>query len=107
MWGKSQRKIFLSACIVLTSLCLGAPAVHGQETLKVASPSPQPSETAPEVRALSELIYDLQAQVQTLNSQLNDLRTEQQRTSEEARELRRELDLVRVQTIPADKEAEL
>jgi len=45
--------------------------------------------------------------VQTLNSQLNDLRTEQQRTSEEARELRRELDLVRVQTIPADKEAEL
>jgi hypothetical protein len=107
MWGKSQREILLSACIIFISSGLGATAVHGQETLKAASSSPHPSETAPEVRALSELIYDLQAQVQTLNSQLNDLRTEQQRASEEARELRRELDLVRVQTIPADKEAEL
>ena len=54
-----------------------------------------------EVRALSGLIRDLQAQVQTLNSQLGDLRTEQERASAEARDLRRELDLVRTQGAPA------
>jgi hypothetical protein len=107
MWVKSQREILLNTCIILTLLCFCARAVHGQETLKMASSSPQPAETAPEARSLSELIYDLQAQVQTLNSQLNDLRTEQQRSSAEARELRRELNLVKAQTVPGDQATDL
>ena len=107
MHGKRHREILLTACIVLISVSFGAPGVHSQEIRKVSAPSPQPLETVPESRSLSELIYDLQAQVQTLNLQLNDLRNEQQRTSEEARELRHELDLMRAQVVPADKGLDL
>ena len=50
---------------------------------------------------LSELIHDLQAEVQTLNSQLGDLRAEQKQMSEEARALRHELDFTKAQLVPA------
>ena len=106
MQGKRHREVLLTACIVLTLFCLGVPELRGQEVLN-ASSSPRPSETAPEVRSLSELIYDLQVQVQTLNSQLIDLRAEQQRTTQEARDLRRELELIRGQAAPVDKAGNL
>ena len=67
-------------------------------------PSPE-SETAAEVRVLSDLIHDLQSQVQALNSQLGDLRAEQQQTSEEARALRHELDLAKTQMLSATIES--
>jgi hypothetical protein len=54
-----------------------------------------------EVRALAELIHELQTQVQTLNSQLGDLRADQKRTSEEASELRKELNLAKAGIAPA------
>jgi hypothetical protein len=101
MRGKSHNEILLNACLILTSLCLGAPEVHGQAILEVST-SPRPSETAPEIRALSDLIIDLQAQVRTLGSQLSELRAEQQRARDEARDLRRELDDVRSRPVLGD-----
>ena len=80
---------------------LSSVVAQGQEVRSAASSNPSASEAPAEVRALSDLIRGLQAQVQTLNSQLGDLRTEQERASAEARELRRELDLVKAQGAPA------
>src|SRR5258708_17991427 len=94
---KSCRWKELRICVAASSLFLICAVVHAQDTLSVA-PSISPAserEAAPEIRALADLIRDLQAQVQTLNSQLSELRTEEQRTSEEARDLRRELDLAK------------
>jgi hypothetical protein len=101
MRGERYRKIFRNVLFVAGSLCLTSTAAYGQESKRSAPSSPPPSEMAAEVRALSELIHDLQSQVQTLNSQMGDLRAEQQRTGEEARALRRELDLAKVQLVPA------
>jgi hypothetical protein len=87
----------LKICVAASSLFLFSTVVHGQDAGRAApSSSPaSPSEAAPEIRALADLIRDLQAQVQALNSQLSELRTEEQRTSEEASELRHELDLAK------------
>lgn len=87
----------LKICVAASSLFLFSMVVHGQDTARVG-PSGSPAserEAAPEIRALADLIRDLQTQVQTLNSQLSELRTEEQRTSEEARELRHELNLAK------------
>jgi hypothetical protein len=101
MQGERYRKIFRNVLVVAGSLCLASAAAYGQDAKRFAPSSSPPSEMAAEVRALSELIHDLQSQVQSLNSQLGDLRAEQQRTGEEARALRRELDLAKVQVVPA------
>ena len=97
MRGKHHRKIFLNVLVAASSLCLSSAAVQAQEGQRFAlsSPSKPAPEIAAEVRALSELIHDLQEQVQALNSQLGDLRAEQRQTSEEARALRNELDLAK------------
>jgi hypothetical protein len=68
-------------------------------------PSPAAADSLSAVRALADLVHDLQAQVQVLNSQLRELRTDEQRTSEEARELRHELDLARAQLAPVAHES--
>ena len=96
-------KIFVAASL----LCFSSPFVQAQEGRRAAPSSPPPpeSETAAEVRVLSEMIHDLQAQVQALNSQLGDLRAEQQQTSEEARALRHELDLAKAQMFPSSMES--
>jgi hypothetical protein len=102
MQGKGYPKISLRICVGVGVLFLCSVVVQGQEVRGAASSSPSAFSEAPgEIRALSDLIRDLQAQVQTLNSQLGDLRNEQKRTSEEARDLRRELDLVKAQGPPA------
>ncbi len=101
MQGERYRKLFRNVLLIAGSLCLSSAAAYGQDAKRSAPSSPPPSEMAAEVRALSELIHDLQSQVQSLNSQLGDLRAEQQRTGEEARALRRELDLAKVQMVPA------
>ncbi|HWY31440.1 MAG TPA: hypothetical protein VNX46_11825 [Candidatus Acidoferrum sp.] len=75
-------------------------SARGQEVRSAASSgssASDTSETPAEIRALSDLIRGLQAQVQTLNSQLGDLRMEQERARAEARELRVELDHVKTQ----------
>ena len=96
--GYSKLSLRISAAAVFLLLCVAA--ARGQEVRSAASSSSSPSEAPAEVRALSELIRDLQVQVQSLNSQLGDMRTEQERASAEARELRRELDLVKAQGAP-------
>jgi hypothetical protein len=65
-----------------------------------SAPADSPA-TASDVRALSELIRDLQDQVQTLNTQLGDVRKEQERASAEALELRHELDAMKGPSAPA------
>jgi hypothetical protein len=104
MQGKRYRNDMGKAFAVVGLLCLSSAIAYGQEEKRSTPSSPSPSETEGEVRALSELIRDLQAQVQTLKSQLGDLRTEQQRAIEEARTLRQELDLARAQMVPAASE---
>jgi hypothetical protein len=105
---KSCRWKELRICVAASSLFLFCAVVQGQDA-STAAPSSSPAserEAAPEIRALADLIRDLQAQVQTLNSQLSELRTEEQRTSEEARDLRRELDLAKGQ-MPSTSNAAL
>lgn len=101
MQSKRYRYIVRNAFAVVGLLCLSSAVAYGQEERRSTPSSTSPSETEGQVRVLSELIRDLQAQVQTLKSQLGDLRTEQQRTSEEARALRQELDLAKAQMVPA------
>jgi hypothetical protein len=105
---KSCRWKGLRICVAASSLFLFSAVVHGQEASRAAPSSSPASErkSAPEIRALADLIRDLQVQVQTLNSQLSELRTEEQRTSEEARDLRRELDLAKGQ-MPSTSNAAL
>ncbi len=101
--GKLILKVFLAASL----LCFSSPFVQAQEGRREAPSSPPPpeSETAAEVRVLSDMIHDLQGQVQSLNSQLGDLRAQQQRTSEEALSLRHELDLAKAQMFPSSMES--
>jgi hypothetical protein len=97
---KRYRNILRVAFAVAGLLCLSSAVAYGQAEGTSAPSSPPKSETAADVRALTELIRGLQAQVQTLNSQLGDLRTKQQQTSEEIRALRQELDLSKAQVPP-------
>ena len=100
MKPKRHWKMLSKLFVATGSVCMCSAIVHAQQEYKVTPVSASSSETAAEVRALSELIHDLQAQVQALNSQLGELRADQQRTSEESRELRRELDLAKGQRTP-------
>jgi hypothetical protein len=100
MERKGYPKIFPRICATAGCLFLSSAVLYGQEG-RLASASSSPSaDSAAEVRALSELIRDLQGEVQSLNAQLGDLRAEQARAGEETRELRRELDLMKA-TAPA------
>jgi hypothetical protein len=101
MQGKRYSKLSLKIIAVAGVLFLCSVPALGQDVRDAASSSSSASESPAEVRALSDLIRGLQAQVQTLNSQLGDLRVEQERASAEARQLRRELDLVKAQGAPA------
>jgi hypothetical protein len=97
MQGKGNPNRSLRIFVLAGVLSLCSVAARGQEIRGAASAGSSASEAPEEIRALSDLIRGLQAQVQTLNSQLGDLRTEQERMSAEARELKRELDLVKGQ----------
>ena len=101
MLGMGYSKLSLRICVAAVFLFLSSVVVQGQEVRSAASSNSSASEAPAEVRALSDLVRGLQAQVQTLNSQLGDLRLEQERANTEARELRRELDLVKAQGAPA------
>jgi hypothetical protein len=97
MQGKGNPNRSLRIFVLAAILPLCSVAARGQEIRGAASAVSSASEAPEEIRALSDLIRGLQAQVQTLSSQLGDLRTEQERMSAEARELKRELDLVKGQ----------
>jgi hypothetical protein len=103
MQDKGYPKVSLRMIAIAGVLFLCSVSAHGQDARDAASSSSSAAEAPAEVRALSELIRGLQAQVQTLNSQLGDLRMEQERASAEARQLRRELDLVKAQGAPASR----
>ncbi|MBZ5644425.1 MAG: hypothetical protein LAO19_16845 [Acidobacteriia bacterium] len=102
MQGRAFRKFLRSACFLAGSFLVCAVTGSGQELARLAPPEASAPATTPEIRALSELIQEMQSQVQALNSQLSDMRTEQKRASEETRELRRELDLLRAPAAPAE-----
>ena len=101
MQGKGNPNRSLRIFVLAGVLSLCSAAARGQEIRGAASAGSSASEAPEEIRALSDLIRGLQAQVQTLNSQLGDLRTEQERMSADARELKRELDLVKGQNATA------
>jgi hypothetical protein len=98
MHGNGNPKYSLRIVVLAGVLSLCSVAVRGQEIRGAASSDSSAAAAPEEIRALSDLIRGLQAQVQTLNSQLGGLRMEQERMSAEARELRRELDLVKEQS---------
>jgi hypothetical protein len=100
MQGISYQKLSLRICVVAGFLFLCSVVVHAQEVRSAVSSNASSVEAPPDARALSELIRDLQSQLQALHSQLGDLRMEQERSNAEARELRRELDLVKAQGAP-------
>jgi hypothetical protein len=104
MKGLGYPKSSLKVCFFVGCLILSAAAVRGQGIRETASSGTSPSDSSVvpgDVRALSDLIRDLQEQVQTLNTQLGDLRNEQERARAEARDLRRELDVMKAQGTPA------
>src|ERR1700692_3419849 len=98
MQGNGNPNHSLRIVVLAGILSLCSVAVRGQEIRGAASSDSSAAAAPEEIRALSDLIRGLQAQVQTLNSQLGGLRMEQERMSAEARELRRELDLVKEQS---------
>ena len=98
MQGKGNPTRSLRIFVLAGVLFLCSAAARGQEIRGAASAGSSASEAPEEIRALSDLIRGLQAQVQSLSSQLGDLRTEQERMSAEAGELRRELDVVKGQS---------
>ena len=83
MQGKSHRKLLLNICVAAAFFCLCALNGYGQEGGRLAPSSSPPPESASDARALSELIRDLQTEVQALNSQLTELRAAQQSAKEE------------------------
>ncbi len=91
-----KRSLKINAASVILFLCCSGVA-RGQDMRGVASSGTPPAEAPADPRALTEMIRELQSQLQTLNSQLGDLRAEQERSNAEARELRHELDLVKAQ----------
>jgi hypothetical protein len=101
MQGNGSAKMFLRIVIAAGFMFSCFATARGQETLNVASPGDSSIGAPSELRALTDLIRDLQAKLQTLNSQMGDLRNEQQRASQEARELRHQLDIIRSQGAPA------
>ena len=100
MLGKSYPSVILKICAATGALLVCSLVVQGQGVRNTAGSNGPVSEATADVRALADLVRDLQAEVQTLNSQLGDLRMEQERASREARELRQELDLVKTQGAP-------
>src|SRR6266481_4968156 len=66
-------KRFLRIWVVAGVPFFCSAVARGQEVRSAASSSPSTSEAPDEIRALSGLVRDLQAQVQTLNSQLGEL----------------------------------
>ncbi len=103
MQGMGDPKHFLRIYVAVGFLFLFSVGARGQAVRSAASSdSSSPDSEAPaELHTLTDLIRNLQDEVQTLSSQMGDLRTEQERASAEARELRRELDLVKAQGSPA------
>ena len=101
MQGNGSAKMFLRIFIAAGFIFSCFATARGQETLNVASPGDSSIGAPSELSALTDLVRDLQAKLQTLNSQMGDLRNEQQRASQEARELRHQLDIVRSQGAPA------
>ena len=98
-FGRPRRRI--QTFLLAVWFGVAALVAHGQEAGRAVSSgggSTDSPPAAPNARALSELIRDLQDQVQTLNTQLGDLRKEQESTRAEALELRHELDAMRVQS---------
>jgi len=94
MRGDGFPKLFLGILVSGGFLFLWLPAAVAQESRSAPSSSASTSEAPAEMRALTELVRDLQTQVQTLNSQLADLQRQQERSSAETQDLRRELDRV-------------
>ena len=95
MERKGYPKIFPRIYATAGCLLLSSALLYGQDGRLASASSSSSADSAAEVRALSELVRDLQGELQSLNSQLADLRAEQARAGEEARQLRRELDLMR------------
>jgi hypothetical protein len=103
-----QGKVYANSCrkigTVAGFLFVTAIAARAQEVRSAPSSGPAArSEAAPELRALADLVRDLQGQVQTLNDQLGELRAAQAQAGEAQRELRRELDLMKSQGAPTER----
>jgi hypothetical protein len=106
MQGKGSTRLDLrKICVAVGFAFLFSMAAQGQEVRSAALSSAAATSEPTDVRALLELIRDLQSEVQALHSTVDDLRAEQARASSEAQELRRELDLVKGQGSPAASQA--
>lgn len=106
MKRKGYPKIFPRIYTTAGCLFLSSALLYGQDGRMASASSASSADSAAEVRALSELVRDLQGELQSLNSQLGDLRAEQAHAREEARQLRGELDLIRAATATAHSETQ-
>jgi hypothetical protein len=77
--------VFLGG-VLLSGLCSS-----GQETPSTAPPSAAAGQTA-DLRALTQSIADLQAQMKSMSAQMEEMQKEQARSQAEAQELRRKLE---------------
>jgi hypothetical protein len=94
------RMILSRASAAVLLAVLGAAGVRADDGVAGWIP-PDPSKPAGveplELRAVTDAVRDLQAQVQALSQQLSELRAGEQRALAEARELSRQLELTRAQ----------
>jgi hypothetical protein len=75
-------------------LFLGAASARGRD--KTVAPAQDTSQST-DLKALAELIRQLQSQVHDLSAQLKDVRDQQQSSRDESAELRRELEIAKTQ----------
>lgn len=87
----TNRIAILTIVLAFTCSCALAQNAPLGAALPLSPAAANDSRPAPDLRALSDAIAALEAQVQTLSAQMADLRKQQQESSEEASRLRQEL----------------
>ena len=99
---RNSVSIPLMGMLLVSSVC----STRAQGPQKQGSAAQLSSGPSSEVRAMTESIRALDAQVQTLIAQINDMKSEQQRTLQEARNLRHELEALKAHPIAAEAQAQ-
>lgn len=105
MRGPFRLKSILTIPALSAILVVCPAGARGQTMRSPGSSGPGAAESAEppaDMRALVNVVRDLQAEVQALHSQLGEMQAEQQRASEEARSLRRELEAMKSPAGPGE-----
>jgi hypothetical protein len=82
-------KALMRTCLGVSAILIAAACAQGQESPQAATK--EQATTSGDIRALSEAVLELKAQLKSMNVQMVEMQKEQQRSHEETLELRRQL----------------